>query len=226
MHQEPFSALCDRHNRVVGLLWLQLSLCSCVQVRSAPRCGTSCSSGRTPTWTLWCWSGRGWEWTRDLRRWSKGSVRMLLLFHTTQSFFCLCGWCDDSGSGLSMQIPVIRRTRPQASGGRWRQTPGHPAAQHDCIHADDESTDASSLLIGAKWYILSLQTWTFVPCECFCFSWTKMTSGRKWGVWWGSPTLASHTAKRSMRYWTNWPTWWVSVLLWTLGVHLTDIHPL
>lgn len=62
---------------------------------------------------------------------------------------------------------------------------------------------------------------TFVPCGCFClFSWTKMTSGRKWGVWWGSRTLASHTAKRSMRYWTNWPTWWISVIFWIQWNHL------
>lgn len=47
-----------------------------------------------------------------------------------------------------------------------------------------------------------------------CFSWTKMTSERKWGVWWGSPTLASHTAKRSMRFWTNWPPWWISAQTW------------
>lgn len=39
-----------------------------------------------------------------------------------------------------------------------------------------------------------------------------MTSRRKWGVWWGSPILASHTAKRSMSCWTNWPKWWVFVL--------------
>lgn len=44
------------------------------QVRSAPLCGTRCSSGRTPSWMLWCWSGRAWAWTRDPRRWSKGST--------------------------------------------------------------------------------------------------------------------------------------------------------
>lgn len=51
-----------------------------------------------------------------------------------------------------------------------------------------------------------------------------MTSGRKWDVWWGSPILASHTAKRSMRYWTDLPPWWTHELFWVQLIH-QPVHP-
>lgn len=41
-----------------------------------------------------------------------------------------------------VQVPLAGRPRPQASGGRRGQTSGHFAAQHDCVHAHDESTQA------------------------------------------------------------------------------------
>lgn len=68
-----------------------------------------------------------------------------------------CGLCN--GSGLA-QVPVLRRTRPQAPGGRRGQAAGHLAAQHDCLHADDESTVTNLLFLPTR-----LLTCTFLDTQ-------------------------------------------------------------
>lgn len=72
-------------------------------------------------------------------------------------------------------------------------------------------TYANSSFFHLRFFMLSNLVEDFVAHLSFCLSrWAKMTFVRKWGAWWGSPILASLTAKRSTSCWTNWIKWYKS----------------